>query len=104
MSGAQRETEETTTTAVTIYGQTYHLKGSTDQGYLQDLAGLVDRKMREVVEATGTADTQKVAILAALNLADDFMQARRGRAVPVDDRDDERLAHLTTLLGEALTG
>jgi cell division protein ZapA len=88
-------------TAVTIYGQTYHLRGE-DGSYLTELASLVDRRMREVVEATGTADSLKVAILSALNIADDYLQARRGLAVPADGPDEERLARMITLLDEAL--
>jgi hypothetical protein len=52
-------------TLVTIYGKTYHLRGD-DPGYLHELAREVDGRMREVAEATGTADTLNVAILAAL--------------------------------------
>ncbi|MHC4429162.1 MAG: cell division protein ZapA, partial [Planctomycetota bacterium] len=58
-----REIEDGEATAVTIYGQTYHLRGGEDRTYLTDLASLVDRRMREVVETTGTADTLKVAVL-----------------------------------------
>lgn len=94
--------EETTT--VKIFGQTYHLRGTEDEAYLNELAALVDRQMREVVEATETADTLKVAILAALNIADDYLQARRGNEVPLDRETDRRLARMVTLLDEALVG
>jgi cell division protein ZapA len=63
-------------TPVTIYGKTYHLRGDGDPKYLHALAKEVDRRMREVAESTGTADTLKVAILAALNITDDCMQAQ----------------------------
>lgn len=86
-------------TSVTIFGRTYHLRGEGDPAYIQELAQDVDRRMREVAQATGTADTLKVAILAALNLTDEFMQARRA-GVP---RDAEiRLGRLVALLDEAL--
>ncbi len=39
---------------VTIYGRTYHLRGDENSAYIQDLASLVDGKMREVALATGT--------------------------------------------------
>jgi len=91
-------------TTVTIFGQTYHLRGTEDEPYLNELASLVDRQMREVVEATQTADTLKVAILAALNIADDYLQARRGTEVPLDRQTDRRLARMVTLLDEALAG
>jgi len=62
---------------VEIYGQSYNLRGEGESGYIQDLASYVDHKMREVSEATATVDSLKVAILAALNIAD---ESRRGRA------------------------
>ena len=89
---------------VTIYGQTYQLRGNEDREYLEELASLVDRKMREVVEATGTADTLKVAILATLNIADEYLQARRGVVVEIDDDTDRRMARMVTLLDEAIAG
>jgi cell division protein ZapA (FtsZ GTPase activity inhibitor) len=67
-------------TPVTIFGKTYHLRGHGDAAYLHELAREVDRRMRDVAEATGTADTLSVAILAALNLTDECLQARRGPA------------------------
>ncbi len=91
-------------TAVTIYGQTYHLRGNEDRAYLTELASHVDRKMREVVEATGTADTLKVAMLAALNIADEYLQARGGHVAPMDSGTDARLARMVTMLDEALAG
>jgi cell division protein ZapA len=74
-------------TAVTIYGRTYHLRGAADPDYLAELALEVDRRMRDVAEATGTADTTKVAILAALNIADDCFRTRRdGISREIEDR------------------
>jgi cell division protein ZapA len=92
-------------TPVKIYGRTYHLRGNEDGDYLAELAKQVDDRMREVAEATGTADTLKVAILAALNIADDYLQANRGRKRPSDGGvEGKRLARMITLLDEALTG
>lgn len=91
-------------TPVTIFGRTYHLRGNEDPDYLGDLAQLVDRKMREMAEATGTADTLKVAILAALNIADDYLQARRGGAPRPEEATERRLDRMVTLLDEALAG
>lgn len=56
---------------VEIYGQSYNLRGEGETAYLQELAAYVDRRMREVAEATATVDSLKVAILAALNIADE---------------------------------
>src|SRR3989454_12108669 len=66
---------------VEIYGQSYNLRGEGEVGYIQDLASYVDRRMREVADATATVDSLKVAILASLNIAD---ESRRGRAADPD--------------------
>ncbi|MGB9147100.1 MAG: cell division protein ZapA, partial [Acidobacteriaceae bacterium] len=52
--------------AVDIYDQTYRLRG-TDQAYVEKLAALVDTKMRAVAAHGRTADSLRVAVLAALN-------------------------------------
>src|SRR3990172_8006552 len=70
------ERSESHLVQVEIYGQSYNLRGEGASGYIQDLASYVDRKMREVSDATATVDSLKVAILAALNIAD---ESRRGR-------------------------
>ena len=63
---------------VEIYGQSYNLRGEGEIGYIQDLAAYVDRRMREVADATATVDSLKVAILAALNIAD---ESRNNRSI-----------------------
>lgn len=95
-----RTTEEST--AVTIFGRTYHLRGEGDSEYLIELADIVDRKMREVAEATGTADTLKVAILASLNIADDYLKVSREGLASGDAAPEKRLARMVALLDEAL--
>jgi len=91
-------------TPVTIYGRTYYLRGDGDPTYLDELADLVDAKMRGVAEATGAADTLKVAILAALNIADDSVRAKSDRPRGEDPEVRRRLARLVTLLDETLVG
>ncbi|MEE9217466.1 MAG: cell division protein ZapA [Acidobacteriota bacterium] len=61
---------------VEIFGQTYNLRGDENIAYLQELAAYVDAKMRQLSEGTRTADTLKLAILAALNIADEYFRIR----------------------------
>lgn len=61
---------------VEIYGQSYSLRGEGNREYITGLAAFVDRKMREVSDETATIDSLKVAILAALNIADEHFQLR----------------------------
>lgn len=82
---------------VEIYDQVYHLSGH-DQEHIRDLAAQVDAKMRAVAAAGHTADSLRVAVLAALNLADELSQA--GAADP--RLGHARAASLRGLLDEVL--
>ena len=91
-----------TNTQVEIFGEVYHVRGGDESGHLQDLADLVDRKMREVAERV-KGDTARIAILAALNLADELFQIRslqEGERVEIR----EKVAALTEELTQALEG
>ena len=61
--------------SVEIYDQVYHLRG-TDGEYIERLAALVDGKMRAVAAHGGTVDSLRVAVLAALNIADELLALR----------------------------
>ncbi len=61
--------------SVDIYDQIYNLRG-TDAEYIQQLASLVDGKMRAVAAHGGTADSLRVAVLSALNIADELLSLR----------------------------
>lgn len=56
---------------VEIYDQAYNLRG-VDAEYILRLAEFVDTKMRSVAEQTSTIDSLRLAVLAALNIADEF--------------------------------
>ncbi|HKR62110.1 MAG TPA: cell division protein ZapA [Thermoanaerobaculia bacterium] len=66
-------------TGVEIFGQTYNVRGDGDPDYLLELARFVDTRMREVAAQVATVDPMKIAILAALNIADEFSRYRRQR-------------------------
>ncbi len=63
----------TTSVSVDIYDQTYHLRAS-DADYIQKLAAMVDGKMRAVSANGNTVDSLRVAVLAALNIADELLR------------------------------
>jgi cell division protein ZapA len=100
----ESDREEIGPTSVTIFGRAYHLRGESDPVYLAELASEVDRRMNAVADATGTADTLKVAILAALNIADEKFQASRTQAPQLDGEDEARLDRLLALLDEEIGG
>ncbi|HYI13451.1 MAG TPA: cell division protein ZapA [Thermoanaerobaculia bacterium] len=66
-------------TVVEIFGQSYNVRGDGDPDYLAELARFVDSRMREVAAQVATVDPMKIAILAALNIADEFSRFRRQR-------------------------
>ncbi|MCU1229408.1 MAG: cell division protein ZapA [Acidobacteriota bacterium] len=66
-------------TMVEIFGQTYNVRGEGDPDYLTELARFVDGRMREVAAQVATVDPVKIAILAALNIADEFSRYRQQR-------------------------
>lgn len=58
---------------IEIYHQTYNVHAEEEnEEYLKELAAYVDAKMRAVAEATQTVDTARIAVLAALNIADEL--------------------------------
>lgn len=66
-------------TEVEIFGQMYNVRGEGDPNYLTELARFVDTRMREVAAEVATVDPMKIAILAALNIADEFSRYRKQR-------------------------
>jgi cell division protein ZapA len=88
-------------TKVQIFGQTYSIQGDLDAKYVQALAKYVDGKMHAIADATGTIDTQKVAVLAALAIADELHSAKR----EIGDREEmlkEQAERCLTLVERAL--
>src|SRR5215211_800513 len=61
---------------VEIYNQTYNIRSDGDNEYIMRLAEYVDGKMREISSGTLTVDSLKVAILAALHIADEYHQLK----------------------------
>jgi len=61
---------------VEIFGQTYSIKAGNDRDYIRDLAAFVNARMKEAQKGTGTSDGYKIAILAALNIADELKRLR----------------------------
>jgi cell division protein ZapA len=69
---------------VEIHGQRYPIKSALDAAYIADLAAYVDEKMRLAVKECPSGDTLKVAVLAALNIADEYFRV----CDDVHDRQD----------------
>jgi cell division protein ZapA len=61
---------------VMIYDQEYNMKGELDREYIEKLARFLDGKMRSIAARTRTVDSLRVAVLAGLNLADEYHQIK----------------------------
>ena len=85
---------------VEIYDQQYHLRG-VDTEHIIELARFVDGKMRKVAEQSATADSLRVAVLAALNIADELVQARdQQKPEAMRSRTDTLNSLLDEILGD----
>jgi cell division protein ZapA len=65
---------------VDIHGQRYPIRSELDPDYVAELARYVDEKMRAAARETPSGETLKVAVLAALNIADEFFRCRTAGA------------------------
>ncbi|MBN2320455.1 MAG: cell division protein ZapA [Acidobacteria bacterium] len=70
------EEPEITSVRVTIYDREYTLRTPGNPERLRAVCADLDKRMREVAASTGSVDTFKVAVLAALSLADDLQRSR----------------------------
>ncbi len=93
--------------SVDIYDQTYHLRG-VDPEHIQALAHMVDGKMRAVSAHGATVDSLRVAVLAALNIADELTELRARHHDLLHSLDNtetatrRRASSLSNMLDEAL--
>ena len=86
---------------VDIYDQTYHLSGD-DAEHIRKLAAQVDAKMRAVAAQGRTVDSLRVAVLAALNLADELSQVSQSPTGASARAGHARAVSLRGLLDEVL--
>ncbi len=99
--------DKSLTVKVAIFGTEYSIKGQADPTYVNKLAKYVDSKMLELTGGNTSTATVRLAVLAALNVADELFQVRDeleklgGKRVQFDDVD-KKLKNLNELLDQAL--
>jgi cell division protein ZapA len=100
---AQNDASDSGAVSVDIYDQIYNLRGS-DAEYIGRLAEVVDGKMRAVASCGGTVDSLRVAVLAALNIADELLalRARYDTLAGLVDRTEDTVRTRTDSLAEML--
>jgi len=94
---------ETATRVVTveIQGLRYPIRSALDEQYVIELAGYIDAKMARAASEVPTGETLKIAVLAALNVADELFRCRTN--IPLDRTEVVRRAHeIERLVDQAL--
>ncbi|MFZ3329466.1 MAG: cell division protein ZapA [Candidatus Acidiferrales bacterium] len=86
---------------IEIYDQVYNVNADGNEDYLQELAAYVDGKMRSVADATHMVDSLKVAVLAALNIADETF-AMRKRQTEMEGPLRKRVEKCVSMVEKAL--
>ena len=92
---------EPTSTEIEIYGSVYTVRAGHDREHLRELAKKVDEDMRRIAGQMTSVDTTRIAILAALNIADELYQSQR-RQEGEREEITERLSRLSRTLDDTL--
>ena len=87
--------------SVDICGRRYNIRGQYDPKKIRELAEYVDRRMRRVGEQLGHGDMVQVAVMAAINIADDYYKTRRA-SERRDEEVNESARRLSSEIDEAL--
>jgi len=95
--GSMDATTSSPTIRVEIYNQTYNIRSDGDTEYIIQLAEFVDSRMREISSGTLTVDSLKVAILAALHIADELHRLKN-----MHEQADSQLAARSSECAEML--
>ena len=89
------------TVKIQIYDQSYNVNADGNEEYLKELAAYVDGKMRFIAESTHMVDSVKVAVLAALNVADEMFTTRK-RQEALEGPLRERVQNCVSMVEKAL--
>ena len=87
---------------VEVFGQRLGLRADGDADRLQEIARFVDSRMREVADRSSSVDTVKIAVLTALNIADELFQERETDQDVRQKRLEKQAERLVTRLDEAM--
>ena len=86
---------------VEIFGQQYPIRSQLDASYVAELARYVDEKMQSAADRPSAGDSVRVAVLAALNIADEYFRCRDGRGT-ADSDVQKRAIELEALVAHLL--
>jgi cell division protein ZapA len=87
---------------VEIFGQRLGVRADGDPSRLQELASFVDDRMREVADRSSSVDTVKIAVLTALNIADELFQERESDQDARHKQMEKKAERLVHTIEEAM--
>lgn len=87
---------------VEIFGQTYSVRAGADPAYVEQLGRYVDDQMQQISRTSGAVDSVRIAVLAALNIADEYFRLKGGASGENDLT--ARAKRLADALDQALSG
>lgn len=88
---------------VRIHGQLFKLRAGEEKARVQELAAYVDSVMQTLARQSATISTERLAIMAAINIADSLFQ-QQGQMEKMVKAADERMTRLITLSDHLLGG
>lgn len=90
-------------TTLEIFGNRYVIQGEADPNYIRNLGEYVDAKMREISAHATNITTTRVAVMAALNIADELFKQTGGAPPETRGVDDERVETLIAKINHVLS-
>lgn len=88
---------------IQIYGKTYSLKSSSSEVDAEEVAAYVDSRMKELANARNKTSTLDLAILAALNIAQELLELKK-QSEEKSNAEDEKIKQLVAALDKELQG
>ncbi|MCT8334939.1 cell division protein ZapA [Leptospira sp. 85282-16] len=88
-----------------IFGETYTIVGEASSGYISEVADYVEQRLIDLSKSLPTASKTKLAVLCALNLADELFQMKDATAKLSENPElEERTKKIISLLEEGIIG
>ena len=88
---------------VNIFGNNYNIQGDASSEYIAQIASYVDEKMEEVSSNLSTGNQVHIAILAALNIADEYFQLKNMES-NITSKIENKASSLIAMIDESLIG
>jgi cell division protein ZapA len=103
LASRERALAVSSQTTVEIFGRRFELRATEASEHVEEIARFVDRRMRELAEVSPHVDTSKLAVLTALNIADELFKEQETEPGKRTEKIRQRVEGLIVRLDEVLT-